>query len=341
MEQGQRIRISAHDFIAVLAHSGSVKRAKEFAKESNFSKKQIQQINKTHPETNISDSLGQIVKTVLGASKMIKLENKDQFLLFYPNQQGGGGILEYIHNGHYEFTTCPSFKDLNDVICEFYGLNPTAEEDPVKINIEISNDMYDHLHYMSPADLHEMMNDEKIEIQNRQFLGDFKRNNQQVSKIVFKKRTNERSTMQEDLVLLFVQGEDYIWHLDYEESINDQIFLRSNSVSKYIYVLQKIYNDFFQDETPALKKTSSKPKQEEDRISFKRGLSFFWKSNLALLIVILCFNINSSSWSESAGNLLLLFVLLWEAFIILLSLIACLKRKHGDGSRVSKFPFET
>ena len=178
---------------------------------------------------------------------------------------------------------------------------------------------------MSSADLNKMMNDEKIEMEIRQFLGDFNRNNQQVSKIVFKKRKNEKSTMQEDLVMLFVPGEDYIWHLKYEESINNQIFLMSNSISNYIHVLQKIYDDFLKDESPPLKKTSRKLKQEEERFSFKRGFSFFWKSNLALLIVILCFYINSSSWSKGADNLLLLFVVLWEAFIILLSLFACFK----------------
>ena len=60
--------------------------------------------------------------------------------------------------------------------------------------------------------------------------------------------------MQEDLVMLFVPGENYIWHLKYEESVNNQIFLMSNSVSNYIHVLQKIYDDFFQDETPSSKK---------------------------------------------------------------------------------------
>lgn len=39
MEQDQKISVSAQDLIAVLAHSGSVKRAREFAKENNFSKK--------------------------------------------------------------------------------------------------------------------------------------------------------------------------------------------------------------------------------------------------------------------------------------------------------------
>ena len=329
MEQGQRISLSADDLIAVLAHSGSVKRVKEFAEENNFSKKEIQQINETHPETNVSDSLKQIVRTVLEAGKMIRFENRDQFLLVYPAQQGEGGILEYIHKGNYEFITCHSFKRLNDVICEFYGLNPRAQEDPVKMNIELSNRLYDQLHNMNSADYNKMMNDEKIEMEIRQFLGDFNSNNQQVSKIVFKKRKNEKGTMQEDLVMLFVPGENYIWHLKYEESVNNQIFLMSNSVSNYIHVLQKIYDDFFQDETPSSKKTSRKPKQEEDRFSFKRGFSFFWKSNLALLIVILCFYINSSSWSKEAGNFLLLFVVLWEAFIILLSLIACLKRREA------------
>ena len=327
MEQDQKISVSAQDLIAVLAHSGSVKRAKEFAKENNFSKKEIGQINETQPESNISNALKDIVSTVLGASKMIRIENGNKYLLIYPAHRAGG-ILEYIHNGRHELIKYNSFQGLNELICNFYGLDFKLQGDPMKINIEISNSLYDQIHNMDSAELNKMIDDEKFDVKIRQFLRDFKRNNQQVCKLVFKKRKNEKNYMQEDFAMFFVPGEGYIWHIKFEEADNNKIFLMSNSVSHYFDVLQKILDDFLQDGRSHMKKTSSKPKQEGEKFSFKRGFSFFWKSNLVLLITILFFYINKSSWSEEGGPVVLLFALLWEVMIIILSMFACLKERE-------------
>jgi hypothetical protein len=244
-------------------------------------------------------------------------------------------ILEYVHKDRYEFLKHNHSQDLNEAICDFYGLDSKLQEDPVKINIELSNNLYDQIHNMDSANLNEMIDDEKIDGEIRQFLGDFKRYNHKVSKIIFKKRKNEKNYMQEDLVMLFVPGEDYIWHIKYEESVNNQIFLMGNSVSHYFNVLQKILDDFLQDNQSQRKKTSSQPKQEVEKFSFKRGFPFFWKGNLALLVAILFFYINKSSWSEEGGPVVLLFALAWEAVIILLSFFACFKERE-ESSPVKK-----
>ncbi len=334
MEQDQKISVSAQDLIAVLAHSGSVKRAREFAKENNLSKKEIGQINETQPDSNISNSIKDMVSTVLDASKMIRIENGNQCLLIYPAQRTEG-ILEYIHNGRYELIKYNSLQGLNELICDFYGLDFRLQEDPMKINIELSNNLYDQIHNMDSAELNKMIDDEKFDVKIRQFLRDFKRNNQQVCKLVFKRRKNEKNYMQEDFEMFFVPSDGYMWHIKYEEADNNKIFLMSNSVSNYFDVLQKILDDFLQDGSSHMKKTSSKPKQEGEKFSFKRGFSFFWKSNLVLFITILFFYINKSSWSEEGGPVVLLFALLWEAMIIILSIFACLKERE-ESSPVRK-----
>lgn len=186
MEQDQKISVSAQDLIAVLAQSESVKRAREFAYENNLSKKEIGQINETQPESNISNSLKEMVNTALDASKMIRIENGNQYLLVYRARKTEG-IVEYIHNGLYEFKKYDSLTMLNNLISDFYGLDSRLTEDPIKINIELTNDLYDQIHYMDPAELEKMIDDEKFDVKIRQFLRDFYQNNQQVCKLVFKK----------------------------------------------------------------------------------------------------------------------------------------------------------
>ena len=70
-------------------------------------------------------------------------------------------------------------------------------------------------------------------------------------------------------------------------------------------------------------------KGEQKKFSLKRGFSFFWKSNLALLIAILFLYINQSSWSEEGGTVLLVLALIWGVLILFLSIIGCLKKQEG------------
>ncbi|URM32836.1 hypothetical protein LLY41_21535 [Cytobacillus firmus] len=327
MEQDQKISVSTQDLIAVLAQSESVKRAREFAYENNLSKKEIGQINETQPESNISNSLKEMVNTALNASKMIRIENGNQYLLVYRAHKTGG-IVEYIHNDLYEFKKYDSLTMLNNLISDFYGLDSRLTEDPIKVNIELTNDLYDQIHYMDPAELEKMIDDEKFDVKIRQFLRDFYQNNQQVCKLVFKKRRTIKNPLQEDFVMLFVPGEDYIWHINYEESSNNRIFLMSNSINNYFDVLQRILDDFLHIEGFLAEKKPRKAEQEVEGFSFKRGFSFFWKSNFVLLITVLFLYINKSGWSEGSGPMVVGFAVFCEVMIILLSIFACLKERE-------------
>ncbi len=283
MEQGQRIRISAHDLIAVLAHSGSVKRAKEFAKESNFSKKEIDQLIET-PQVIMNqeeDSEHQLAllkslgNHILHTNKVIRFENRNKRLFIYP-YEGSEVLLEYIHGDQHTFSKFKNLLGLGEVVCDFYGMDYTIQEDPIKINIELSNDLYDSLHNIKSSKLDEMIEDIKYEPKIREFLNDFKWNNQQVSQITFKSRKTKNSNMKVDLAMFFVPGKDYIWHINYDESDKNQLFLMSNSVSQYFNVFEKIMESFYLLIVPS----KLKPCQVKKRIRIKRPRNFLLKEGL-------------------------------------------------------------
>ena len=124
-----------------------------------------------------------------------------------------------------------------------------------------------------------MIEDIKYEPKIREFLNDFKWNNQQVSQITFKSRKTKNSNMKVDLAMFFVPGKDYIWHINYDESDKNQLFLMSNSVSQYFNVFEKIMGELLFIDRPQQVKTIPGKKENKDKgprnFLLKEGLHFF------------------------------------------------------------------
>ncbi|MBG9585587.1 hypothetical protein ABE26_00325 [Cytobacillus firmus] len=74
-------------------------------------------------------------------------------------------------------------------------------------------------------------------------------------------------------------------------------------------------------------------KGKQKKFLFNRGFLFFWKSNLVLFLAILFLYINKSSWSED-GSVLLVLALMWEALILLLSIIEGVKAKRAESLKL-------
>lgn len=328
MKDAQKINVSSQNLIDALIEFGFTKRAREFAIESGFTLKEIDQQKKKSKGIEVSEPLKEILNSVLSMSSMARFESGEKTLLVFPDSKSNI-IVERIEENSYEFSK-HDFKELNSILTEFYGWDTSKQDDFMKVNIGLSSDIYDLIHGIEPSGLDDMIEDENFELQIRHFLRDFKRNYHQVSKIIFKKRRINTYVMEEDHVMLFVPSENFIWHINYEEIMDDQIILTSNSVPTYLSVVQKITEEILQGGIPNEKKKVMNSKEEQKKFSFKRGFSFFWKSNLILLITILAININRASFSEGGGGLLLLLYLSWEALLILLSFFACFKEREDS-----------
>lgn len=341
MKEDQKISSTTQTFLAVLVQLGPVKKVREVANEYNLSKEEIDQLIET-PQIIMNqeeDSEHQLAllkslgNHILHTNKVIRFENRNKRLFIYP-YEGSEVLLEYIHGDQHTFSKFKNLLGLGEVVCDFYGMDYTIQEDPIKINIELSNDLYDSLHNIKSSKLDEMIEDIKYEPKIREFLNDFKWNNQQVSQITFKSRKTKNSNMKVDLAMFFVPGKDYIWHINYDESDKNQLFLMSNSVSQYFNVFEKIMGELLFIDRPQQVKTMPGKKENKDKeaakFSFKRGFTFFWQGNLVLLIVLLFFFINKSSWSEQGGFVVLLITLLSEFVIWLCSFFACFKKREDS-----------
>jgi hypothetical protein len=106
----------------------------------------------------------------------------------------------------------------------------------------------------------------------------------------------------------------------------------NNSVSQYFNVLEKMMGKLlFNASHGQDKNMSGNNYKEDEKFAFKRGFTFLWKSNLVLLLALLFFFINKSSWSEQSGFVVLLITLLSEVVVWLGSFFACFN-KRGDSA---------
>jgi hypothetical protein len=94
-----------------------------------------------------------------------------------------------------------------------------------------------------------------------------------------------------------------------------------------------VITDFFKDtnsftQPPRKTKSEEKPKTNKNEgklFSFKRGINFFIRSNLFFLVTLVLVYVNKSSWTYDGHEMVLLYSVLTELFLMLMFLIACFR----------------
>jgi hypothetical protein len=154
--------------------------------------------------------------------------------------------------------------DFSNTLGEFYGLDMQVDEDPAKINLDMSQETYDMIHAIDENELDRMIDNEPFQISV--FLKAFKANDQKIDQITY---VNGKTDKMED-AFLFIPAEEYIWSINYRNVNNTQIIATSNSFKKFFEVVQLSVVDY-----PTSKVDKKVEKKDEKFFSFKRGFIFY------------------------------------------------------------------
>ncbi|CAH0345441.1 hypothetical protein [Bacillus sp. CECT 9360] len=313
--------LSTRALIGALFQAGFKNKAKQLGREHKMKKKELSEaINKAEyflKAESSSTELASILGHLAQAQRKVRFEKGQDYLIIHSIDEKNV-LIESVHNAQHTFSVQSLDSGFYSMLCEFYGFDPSAREDPVKMNLEIDTETYDLIHAIEREELEKMIRDESYEHQIRRFLEDFKANGQSVNSIDYTKNTHNQA----DSTVLFVPGKEYIWSIDYQQVKNNQIIATSSTVEQYFRIIERSLEEFL-TVTVAKKKNSSETKP----FSIQRGISFFVKGNVLLIVMLLLFNVNKNSWVEEGGSYVWLFGLQTEVIILLLSFIACLRPK--------------
>ncbi|MBP3040680.1 hypothetical protein J9303_14405 [Bacillaceae bacterium Marseille-Q3522] len=327
MSKIKKCTISTESLVAAIALMGYIHVAQKVADENKLSKKKTNDLinNPIHFEKDLSENIEAVISRIAASDRSVRLEKGTEYLIIHAYDKSEA-LLEYVHDNRHTFSNHSYSLGFQKTVSHFYSVDDEITEDPTKINIEFSEEMYNHIHAISPEELENEINDEQREPQIRRLLMDFKSNDQKMDQIFFEKYIGIRHNKQIETAQLFVTGEKNIWNLNYEQINEDKIIFTSVSFAQFFQVINLMITDFFSEAEPKkLKARKPGVKNHNKRFSFRRGFSFFWKSNLVLLLMILCFFINKSSWGYEGGLTVVLFAFLSETMLIILSFIGCLR----------------
>ena len=309
MKKEKTIKLSTRELVGGLKEAGYSKKAGLLKKNFNDKSKDTEKV------TNASDSKGfnRIINDIGKSTHYVHFKNKGKEWKIY-SVDIQTTLIETIDQSEHTFCYQPLQIDFSNRLCEFYDLDLHIEEDPAKINLDMSAETYDMIHAIDEEGLDRMIDDEPFQISL--FLKAFKANGQTVNQITY---VNGKNGRMED-AFLFIPAEGYIWSINHENVNNNQIIATSSTFKQFFEVVQLSVVDYL---TSKVNKKAEK--KDEKFFSFKRGFIFYWKSNIFLLISILLFLLNKGSWASDGDNYVWLFGIQVEALLILLSFIACLR----------------
>ncbi|MFP7478311.1 hypothetical protein [Terribacillus saccharophilus] len=337
MIENKKVSITTEVLVAIIAQSLSAKKVRDIGKEYMISRKEIDEIIK-NPQTILENAkyedqqlslLEQIVIKSKQANKVGRFENLDKLMLVYPSKSSTV-IVEWVQSKVHTFLQVRTSK-LSEIIGNFYNLDTTLKVDPIKIILEMQDDQFEEIHHMDPALLDQIAEKGDFDPKIPLFLKDFKKNNQQASRTLFSKRKSNHSKWELETGMIIVPGGKYIWNIELDEEENSKYLIISMPVRLYVETAQQSFIEFLEKvETGPSKKDKNKSSKikKEKFFSIKRGFSFFWKSNLFLLVALLFFFINKSSWVWDGEWAVEVFTILGELFILVCSFIACFRERE-------------
>jgi hypothetical protein len=290
-------------------------------------------------ETNLSKDLEDLMHAVGQSKKVIHCIRPGQELLIHQIDQSFS-LRQFVDGEEHTFTYVDHRKGYKEELARFYQLNPASTRDLSEIEpIQVSGEIYNFLHELEKEEIELMLNNENENPAFKTFIDAFNKNGKLFNPLTFAETEYMDGKNIIDHVAFSVPGDDMVWHLEYEEVNDDKVYFVPVPVSDYFQKIEDTIYEFFGQVTTVTKpvskpkkkasKSNSRKKTTPEPFSFKRGVSFFWRSNVVLLIMAIFLLINKGSWVGDGSGTLLLLVLVSEVMIMLLAFFSCFPKKES------------
>ena len=308
-------RIPTQDLIKEMFKSGYKKKAKELGKEYLNREELKGVLSKSVGENILSKELIQVLQCIANTQEKIICKIDEKRLIIYPFENERL-LVEMIENNQHIFSTSES---LLEILGEFYSINTHMEKSGKARSLKIDSTFYEYMHTMDEEELEgfiekeagEFIGEEGKSEALKDLLKDFKSNKQRTNSIIFTYGKRVES------LELFFPGEDCIWLVEYGKKKNDEVTISSIPSKPYFQVIEETIRKYF-NEFP----TSKENREKSSFFSYKRGATFFWRSNLLLLGFCLLLLMTISDWPGDGNVLFVALIVQGDALILILSLLS-------------------
>ena len=289
-------------------------------------------------KTNLSKNLEELIHALAKSLKNIHCSRPGKELYIHQIDINYS-LCQLVEEEEHTFTYLDNKKGFIDEMSHFYHLKVASNKDITEMQtIQVSDDVYNSLHELNSEEIDCMLNNENENQSFQEFIDDFNKNIKVINPLTFNETDHVNGKNRKEQVAFSLPGDGMLWHLEYEEVNDRKVYFVPVSVDDYFKKIEDTIHEFFLQSPAAtiLAKPASKPKRSKKTytnketqkpFSSKKGLSFFWKSNVVLLVMFCVLLINQGKWVGEGQEMLVLFITLFEVMIVLLSLFSCFPDK--------------
>ena len=198
--------------------------------------------------STLAAGLEDLLHVLVQSKRKARCIIKDRVLFIHFTKGETRTLLQEIRNNTHFFSIFSMENGFDPLLLNHYELEGKREQPVNNLpTLQLSEAIYDSLHQMEPDVLDTMINDERVEGLLKQFLSDFKDNEQEFANISLMEMDYVKDYMEMKQVIFLLPSENFVWHLDYDRIQEKEVFVIPSSVEEYSKRLSDAIVLFFEE----------------------------------------------------------------------------------------------
>ncbi|WHY62138.1 hypothetical protein [Cytobacillus firmus] len=237
----------ASQILNSLDFNGETGELDRFIEDTGLSLKSKGLLDESRSST-LAAGLEDLLHVLVQSKRKARCIKKDRVLFIHFIKGDTRTLLQEIRNNTHFFSIYSMEKGFEPILLNHYELAGKSEQAVNNLPaLQLSEAIYDQLHQMEPDVLETMINDEKIEGLLKQFLSDFKNNEQEFANVSLMEMDYAKDYMEMKQVIFLLPSVNFVWHLDYDRIQEKEVFVVPSSAEEYSKRLSDAIALFFEE----------------------------------------------------------------------------------------------
>ncbi|MBM7604839.1 hypothetical protein JOC75_002843 [Metabacillus crassostreae] len=195
--------------------------------------------------TRIASGLENLLTLLVQSNKKIRCVRKSN-ILFIHLLNKDYSLLQEISSDVHSFSFLKNTEGYTTSLSNHFQLgNPKGDAVSGLQPFEVTSDVFDELHNTETKLNDFYKNNSEMNETFHTFLKDFYENNQEFDNLSFITSNYVKDTMEFDQVAFFLPSKNHVWHIEYEQIVDQKILIIPVSERSYLNRIEGTIKEFF------------------------------------------------------------------------------------------------
>ncbi|MCM3226124.1 hypothetical protein [Terribacillus saccharophilus] len=200
-------------------------------------------------DSMIVTELEELIHTLVQSKRKVRCIRKNRILFIHFIEGEERTLFQEIRNNNHVFSFESNSNGFESKLLKHFELNEEITNPDINVpTLQLSEEIYNQLHQMDSEILESMINDKQLAEPLKQFLTDFRFNLQEFDNLSLIEMDYVNDYFNVKQVLFLLRSESLVWHLDYENIHQKEVYVVPYDSKIYSNKLNEEISLFFYEE---------------------------------------------------------------------------------------------